>query len=412
MTWGQANAEPLTLTRALVAQRTSLPRLRLFLGIGASDTLQPWHSDAFDFFGYAGGGHRPLSHAGLLNILPVHYSHLPALLRPGGNMRVDVLLLQVSPADANGRHSLGMANEYLLAALDAARVVIGEVNDAVPWTFGERSLSVDDFDLIVPAEVDPIDPAPSRISAVEQAIAKNVASLIDDGATLQLGIGNIPEAVLGALTTHRDLGIHSGALCDGVVGLAEVGALTNARKTIDRGITVAGILMGGARLRKWAHRNPELALRSTDYTHDASVLASIDRLVAINSAIEVDLTGQINAETADGIYVGAVGGALDFLRGAARSRGGLPVIALPSTARGRSRIVARLSGPVSTPRSDVGVIVTEHGIADLRGLTLAQRVERMMAIAAPEHREALAHQGNTLLSSPGHAASSGPGSTL
>jgi acetyl-CoA hydrolase len=395
--WGQAMAEPLTLTRALVAQRRQLGRLRVFVGIGASDTLQPEHCDSFDFIGYgASGSHRALAKANVLDILPCHYSQLPTLMRSGA-LRIDVLLLQVSPPDANGGHSLGLAHEYLLAALEVARVVIAEVNPDVPWVSGERTLLAQDFDLLIPSAFAPIDAATPRPGATEQSIAGRVAALVEDGATLQLGIGNVPEAVLAALRDRRDLGLHSGSVGDGIVGLSESGALTNARKTIDRGVSVAGVLMGSSRLRQWAHHNHGLQMRGTDYTHNPDVLASIDRLVAINSAIEVDLTGQVNAEVAAGAYVGAVGGAMDFLRGAARSRGGLPIVALPSTVGqgSGSRIVAALSGPVSTPRADAGLIITEHGVADLRGQPLAARVRRMLAIAAPEHREALerhAHQ--------------------
>jgi acyl-CoA hydrolase len=397
--WGQAMAEPLTLTRALVAQRKRLGRIRVFIGIGASSTLQPEHSDTFDFIGYgASGTHRVLAQAAVLDILPCHYSQLPVLMRSGA-LRIDVLLLQVSPPDTNGRHSLGLAHEYLLAALSVARVVIAEVNPDVPWVAGERTLEAQDFDLLVPAAFAPIDAAPVRPGATEQAIAALVAGLVEDGATLQLGIGNVPEAVLAALHDRRDLGLHSGSICDGIVALSESGALTNARKTIDRGISVAGVLMGSARLRHWAHHNATLQMRGTDYTHHADVLSSIERFVAINSAIEVDLTGQINAEVANGVYVGAVGGAMDFLRGAARSRGGLPIVALPATAGkvASSRIVTTLSGPVSTPRADAGLIITEYGVADLRGQPMAARVRRMLAIAAPEHRETLERDAHALL---------------
>ena len=172
--------------------------------------------------------------------------------------------------------------------------------------------------------------------------------------------------------------------------LAEAGALTNDRKAIDRGVSIAALLVGSARLQRFAHRNPALQLRASDYTHAAATLAAIEQFVAINSAVEVDLSGQVNAELAGGRYVGAVGGAPDFLRAAQRSRGGLPIVALPATAGVRSRIVANLSGPVTTPRCDAGLIVTEHGVADLRGLTLRQRRRRMIDLAAPEHREALA----------------------
>lgn len=398
--WGQATAEPLTLTRALVAHRHELAqsgRLRVFVGIGASDTLQPEQADVIDFFGYAASGpHRALAKAGVLDILPSHYSHLPGLIR-AGVLPTDVVMLQVSPPDDQGRYSLGLVHEYLTAALEKARVVIGEVNPQIPWTHGSVHLQAGDFTLLIESEYAPLEPESAEPGPIEQAIASHIARYVQDGATLQVGIGKIPEAVLAALHDRRDLGLHTGAVGDGIAALAETGVLTNARKTRDAGVGIGGILMGGQRLRRWAHRNPALALRGTDYTHDPDVLASQDRLTAINSAIEVDLTGQINAEVVGGIYVGAVGGAIDFLRGAARSRGGLPVVALPATAKGATRIVARLSGPVSTPRCDSGLIVTEHGVADLRGQTLSRRVQRMLAIAAPEHRADLERQAYELL---------------
>lgn len=398
--WGQATAEPLTLTRAVVQHRHALARggrLRVFVGIAASDTLRPEQADAIDFFGYAAGGaHRALADAGVLDILPSHYSHLPGLIH-GGVLPADVLLLQVSPPDGEGRYSLGLVREYLPAVLDKARVVIAEVNHAIPWTHGGPQLQAGDFALLVDAEQPPLDMARGAAGAAEQAIAGHIAARIEDGATLQLGVGNLPEAVLAALHGHRDLGLHSGAVGDGIAALAEAGVLTNAKKSIDQGVGIGGILMGGAQLRRWAQRNPALQLRGTDYTHDPEVLAASHRLAAINAAIEVDLTGQINAEVAAGCYVGAVGGAVDFLRGAARSRGGLPIVALPATAKGKSRIVARLSGPVSTPRSDAGLIVTEHGVADLRGQPLARRVRRLIDIAAPEHRADLERQAHETL---------------
>lgn len=395
--WGQATAEPLTLTLALVAHRHAIAqggRLGVFVGMAQTETLQAAQADVFDFFGYAASGaHRALAKAGVLDIVPCHYSQLSRLIREG-RLPVDVVLLQVSPPDDQGRYSLGLVHEYMPAAIDRARVLIGEVNPGIPWTHGTRHLTEADFDLLIESRHAPVDATCGTPGAAEVAIAGHIAGLVEDGATLQVGIGSVPEAVLAALHRHRDLGLHSGAAGDGVVALAQAGVLTNARKTIDTGISVAGILMGGERMRRWAHRNAHLSLRESSYTHDLGVLASIDKLAAINSAIEVDLTGQINAEVAAGVYVGAVGGAMDFLRGAACSRGGLPIVALPATAKGASRIVAGLSGPVSTPRADAGLIVTEHGVADLRGQTLAQRVRRMLDIAAPEHRadlERLAH---------------------
>lgn len=390
--WGQANAEPLPLTQALMAQRENIGRFRVMLGISNSHTCRPEHSDCVEFMSYCGAGsNRELANAGVLEILPSHYSDLPALITSGA-MRIDVVMVQVAPADAEGRYSLSIACEYLLPALEHARVIIAEVNQQAPWTYTERSLRAEDLHAIVYTDRAPMENPASRVRQSDQLIAGHIANLIEDGSTLQMGIGAIPDAVLHALGEHRDLGVHSGSLGDGVVSLMQNGVINNRRKTTDRGISIGGILMGSRRLHDFAAHNPAIQLRSTRYTHDAQVLSGIDRLVAINSAVEVDLTGQINSEVAAGSYIGAVGGALDFIRGAQRSRGGLPIIALPSTAGSQSRIVARLNGPVTIPRSDAGIIVTEFGVADLRGLTLKQRVLRMLDIVHPECRPELQAQ--------------------
>lgn len=394
--WGQANAEPVTLVRALAEQRHRFARTRVFLGVGLSGVWEPGHADAIDFLGYCGSGtNRRLAEAGLLDIWPGHYSDLSARIL-SGDVRIDVLMLQVPPADTQGRHSLGLAHEYLLAALATARVVIAEINDQVPWTMGLQHLDAARIDASATASYAPLSSRSPASGPIETAIAAHAASLIEDRATLQCGLGAIPEAVLAALHDRRDLGVHSGAVGDGVMALMEAGVVTNAHKGRDPGATIAGVLMGSTRLHRYAHRNPALQMRGSDYTHDPDVLASLPRFVAINSALEVDLSGQVNAEVAAGCYVGAVGGAVDFVRGAQRSRGGVPIIALPATAGAHSRIVATLSGPVSTPRCDAGVFVTEYGIADLRGLPLVARRRRMLDIAHPEHRarlerEAFAH---------------------
>ncbi|MBD9483695.1 acetyl-CoA hydrolase/transferase family protein [Pseudomonas sp. PDM14] len=390
--WGQANAEPLPLTAALMVQRQRIGRFRVMLGIANSATCRPEHADCIDFLAYCGAGaNRELANAGVLDILPCHYSQLPEMIRSGA-LRIDVLLLQLAPADGNGRYSLSLAHEYLLPALDSARVVIAEVNQQAPRTYGERTLGADDIDFILHSDRAPLENPPSRIREADAQIAWHIAGLVEDGATLQMGIGAIPDAVLGALADHHDLGVHSGSLGDGVARLMQSGAITNARKSLDRGVSVGGILLGSRLLHDFAHDNPAILLRSTAYTHDPDVLASQERLVAINSAVEVDLSGQVNSEVAAGGYIGAVGGALDFLRGARRSHGGLPIIALPSTAGSASRIVARLSGPVTIPRSEAGLIVTEHGVADLRGLSLRQRLRAMLDIAHPTHRASLEEQ--------------------
>ncbi|MCL4646532.1 acetyl-CoA hydrolase/transferase family protein [Burkholderia multivorans] len=390
--WGQSHAEPVTLMRALVAQRHSFKRIRVFLGIGLADVLTPEHADAIDFLAYCGSGaNRKLARANVLDILPAHYSQLPELIRSGA-LRIDVVMLQVSPPDEHGRYSLGLAREYLVEALKHARAIVAEVHPDVPWTYGGPFLRAADIDLLVTSDTPFSDAAETTPGPVEQAIGQHVASLVEDGATLQTGIGAIPDAVMAALHDKRDLGVHTGSIGDGIAALCEAGVVTNARKTIDAGITVGGVIIGSARVRRFAHRNPALELRGTEYTHNPHVLRRIERFTAINSAVEVDLTGQVNAEVVGGTYVGAVGGVGDFLRAAQASRGGVPIVALPSTAGAHSRIVTKLAGPVTVPRSDACVIVTEYGIADLRGLSLAQRVPKMIAIAHPDHRERLARE--------------------
>lgn len=387
--WGQANAEPLPLTQALMAQRHKIGRFRVMLGIANTSTCKPEHADRVDFISYCGAGaNRELADAGLLQVLPSHYSELPELITSGA-LRIDVLMLQLAPANAEGRYSLSIASEYLLPALDSARLVIAEINAQAPWTYADRTLTDDDLDAIVFSDRAPMENAVSPIRESARQIANHIAGLVEDGATLQMGIGAIPDAVLSALAEHRHLGVHSGSLGDGVARLMQSGAITNQRKPIDRGISVGGILMGSSLLHRYAHNNPSLQLRSTRYTHDAHVLASLDKLVAINSAVEVDLTGQVNSECAAGSYIGAVGGLIDFIRGARASRGGLTIIALPSTAGAQSRIVTKLSGPVTVARSDAVIVVTEHGVADLRGLTLDQRTRKLLQIAHPDHRTAL-----------------------
>jgi acyl-CoA hydrolase len=390
LAWGQCSAEPVSLTSRLMAQRHAIGgRFAVLIGATWADTLGPHQADVVDFRSYCGAANnRRLAEAGVLDILPAHYSSFEQLFASGPS-RVDVLLLQVAPADEHGNYSLSTGHEYLVPLLDTARIVIAEVNDQAPWTFGSRTIRAEDFDVMVNTSR-PLPNAPvSKSGEVERMIGARVAALVDDGATLQCGMGALPETVLSALANHRALGIHSGAIGDAAARLMQQGAVTNARKGIDTGYAVAGTIMGSDTIHRFAHRNHQVQFRPTSYTHDIRVLESLNQFVAINGAIEVDLTGQINAETAGDRYLGAVGGAMDFMRGARRSRGGLPIIVLPSRAGARTRIVPRIDGPVSTPRSDAAVIVTEHGVADLRALPLSKRVDSLIAIAHPDDRDEL-----------------------
>jgi acyl-CoA hydrolase len=392
--WGQGCAEPLTLTEALAAQRQRLGGVRCFAGISTAAAVRPEHCDYLSFSSYtAAGANRALSEAGLLDIVPCHYSQLPEILGRGP-LRVGVLFLALPPAGPDGTFGLGLAADYLAPLIGRAGTVIAEVNDQVPDIGGDRRLSRGQIDVLVHTSRPPAQYPARSASDVDKAIAEHVAGLVPDGATVQLGIGSLPAVVLRHLHGHRDLGVHSGMITDEIAELIEAGVVTGARKSVDRGLTVTGLLLGTSALIKTAAVEKSIQLRDTRYTHDQAVLAAQHALVAVNSAIEVDLTGQANIEVAAGRYVGGTGGAADFLRGAARSRGGVPVLALPSTAGPSaagtaSRIVARLNGPAGLSRADAGVIVTEYGVADLRGLSLARRRERMIAIAHPDHRAAL-----------------------
>ncbi|MCW2752406.1 MAG: acetyl-CoA hydrolase/transferase [Aeromicrobium sp.] len=395
--WGQACAEPATLTGLLVRQHERIGPMRCFVGIPARSSLTVDTAEGFDAYSYCGSGsNAALFSAGLLEIVPVHYSTLPDVLSRGA-LKADVVLVQVSPPDAEGRHSLGLADDYFSGTLDTARVVIAEVNDQVPFTFGARTITADDWTVAIHTSRTPAQMPTPSVDEQNRAVAVRVAELVQDGSTLQFGIGALPEAVLAELRYHRDLGIHSGIINDTAMHLIQAGVATGVRKTHDPGIAIGGLLGGSEALFAFADRNRQIELRSTRYTHDPEVLVTSHQMVAINSAIEVDLTGQVNGEMVGGRYVGALGGAVDFLSGASMSPGGLPIVALPSTTRGATRIVSTLSGPVSTPRSQPIIVVTEHGVADLRGLTLQQRVEALLGVADPAHRPALEAEAERVL---------------
>lgn len=386
---GQATAEPLTLTRRLAGARDLPEGCTVFLGSVYSDT---WAGEpnglAFEGYGAIGQAAK-LAAAGRLDILPWHYSQI-ARAFGDGSLRADCVMVQLVPA-ADGGFNLGIASDYVVEAARKARVVIAEINRDAPLCRGGAWPSDIRIDMTVEAQHPPLELAAGEPGETELAIAANVASLVPDRAVLQLGIGAIPQAVAAKLTGHRDLGIHSGALFDAAVDLVEKGVVTNAAKERDAGVSVAGLLIGTRRLYAYANDNDAFRLCPPSYTHAVDVMGSLSRFCAINSAIEVDLTGQVNAETVGGRYVGAVGGQLDFVRGANASPGGRAIIALPATARGGtvSRIVPQVT-TVTCPRSDVDAVVTEWGMAELRGRTLPQRAERLIAIAAPQFREDLA----------------------
>jgi acyl-CoA hydrolase len=388
---GQGSAEPTALVEALVAQAATIPDLSLFTATSFSGLLNVAAAQRLRLTSMGTiGALRPVADAGLLGIIPCHVSQVGAMIA-SGVLGCDVAFVQVSPPDTYGNHSFGLASDYVRDAVRRARLVIAEVNEQTPFTLGDATLPSSAIHVAVRVSHPPVMIPPAPATAVDVAIAGHAAAYIGDGAVIQSGIGAVPEAVLRRIADRRDLGLHTGMAGDGVVDLVEAGALTNALKEIDRGLSVTGLLFGTQRLFRFADGNRALAMRGSDYTHGAATLGKLSRLVTINSALEVDLTGQVNAEQSGDAYLGGTGGQVDYVRAGARSPGGHSIIALPSTARNGSisRIRPLLTGPVTTARSEVDVIVTEHGAAELKGRTLAERAERLVAIADPCFREEL-----------------------
>lgn len=388
----QGPSQPLTLSEMLLEAGDEIGDYSVFLGGLFSDVFDPKRALGARYAGYGviGAGAMALSKAGRLGIVTDPYGSLSNLFARR-LMKADVVLLHLA-RDAEGRLAVGLTNDYAVDAARHARHVVAEINDRLPWVEGAELPA--DINITHQIEVsrDPISVQSAPVGDVEKTIAGFIAELMPDGATLQFGIGAIPDAILGSLGSHRRLGLHSGMLGDRVADLVEQGVITNEEKPIDRGLSVTNVVLGSEKVRRFVDHNKSVRLPHTSYTHAIATIAAIPNFYAINSAIEVDLTGQVNSETVGGRYIGAVGGQPDFVRGARASEGGRSIIALPSTARGGSlsRIVASLDGGVvSTPRCDADVIVTEWGVAELRGLTLGDRARRMVAIAAPQFREAL-----------------------
>jgi len=391
--WAQGAGEPSALVEKLLEQRHRIGHAEVFCaGVRSRRTVTLEHTDTLSFssFGAMGNLHA-LSRAGLLRVLPTHLSQVSGYFARG-DLRVAVVLVQLSEPDDAGNYSFGLANDFPQAAIAKARVVVAEVNDQLPWTYCDGTIDPARIDYVVRTSRHLPQVEPQTVGEIEHQIATHVARYIEDGSTVQIGIGAIPDAVMALIGDRRDLGFHSGLINDRVADLMEQGVVTNARKPIDTGITTAALLVGTDRLYRFAHKNRVIRLFTYDHTHSARVLSQLDKFVAINSAIEVDLTGQVNAEVANGEYIGGTGGQGDFVRGAQLAARGRSIIAFPSSARDAtiSRIVPRLAdGIVTTPRSDADIIVTEYGAAELKGRSLAERAIRLAAISHPNFRPML-----------------------
>jgi acetyl-CoA hydrolase len=384
----QVLGEPTALIEELLGHAGELTGIRMFVGMSVTGVLTrvPPGIGLVSSVGMA--PNSDLIASGRMELIPCHMSHLPWLLTEGP-LKTDVALVLLSPPDADGYCSLGVTSDYAWHAVQSARVVLAEINDNVPVIAGDTRVHVSRLAYTVRTSRPLPEYHRATPSDLELRIARNVATYIRDGSCLQIGIGKLGEAILQSVADRRDLGVHAGMIGDTMLEMMRDGIITNARKGSDRGLTVAGSVLGSSGGIALAACEPGLRIVSIAQTHDPARIEALPDYVCVNSALEVDLLGQVNCETAGGRYVGAIGGAVDFLRAAVRAPGGRSIVALPTaTSRGRPRIVGRVEH-VSALGSDVDVIATEYGAAEIRGQSSVERARRIIGIAAPAQREML-----------------------
>lgn len=386
---------PVELTHGLTNRAPDLKDVELthILTFAEAPYVEAKYQDNFRVNAlFIGHNVRQAVQQGRADFTPIFLSEIPRLFREG-HLPLDAALISVSPPDQHGFCSFGVEVGATKPAAEAAKIIIAEVNKQMPRTLGDSFIHVSRLTHII--EVDyPIPEAPQGGTTADQLkIGEYIAEMIPNGATLQMGIGSIPDAVLKSLGNHRELGIHTELFSDGVIDMVESGVITCSQKTFHPGKIVAGFLFGTKRLYDFIHNNPLIELHPTDYVNDPFNIAQNDKMIAINSALQIDLTGQICADSIGPRFYSGVGGQIDFIRGAARSKGGVPIVAFPSTARKGtlSRIVPMLtegSGVVTT-RNDVHYVVTEYGVAYLYGKSVRQRAKELIQISAPEFRDEL-----------------------
>lgn len=393
---GHACGEPRALTREFSAYVHNLKNVETVHMIGMGESAYCLE-EAKDYVRHnsifvGNKNERQAIKDGRADYTPRYFSKIPSLFTDG-SIPLDVALVQVSSPDAHGYVSFGVSVDYSLTATKVAKLKIAQINKHMPRCHGECFMHISEFDYLVEEDIPMIELSRSELTDVEKEIGKNCASLINDGDTLQLGIGALPDAVLLSLKDKKDLGIHSEMFSDGVVELIEAGVITNKRKTLHPGKLVATFLMGSQKLYDFIDDNPSVYMASADYTNNPYVIAKNDNLISINSCIAVDFMGQVSAESIGTMQISGVGGQVDFVRGANLSKGGKSIIAMTSTAKGGavSKIVPMLEqgAAVTTGRNDVAYIVTEYGIADLRGKSLRERARLLINIAHPKFRDEL-----------------------
>lgn len=393
-------AYPQILIDALVARADELNNVCLYHlhTEGDAKYVKPEYEGHFKLKSFfVGSNVRKETQSHRADYIPVFLSEVPKLFREGV-ITFDVSLLQVSPPDKHGFVSLGTSVDATLAAMENSKLIIAQVNPRMPRTLGDGCIPIHHFDFLVEHESDIPETVSAPLTDEEIRIGKHVASLVEDGATLQMGIGNIPNAVLASLTNHKKLGIHTEMFSDGVIPLVEKGIITGEKKKLNREKIVSTFLMGSKKLYDFVDENPGVLMLDVAYTNDVAVIRQNPRVTSINSAIEIDFTGQVCADSIGTKHFSGVGGQIDFIRGASYSKGGKPIIAITSTTkRGESKIVPYLkqgAGVVST-RANVHYIVTEYGIANLYGKSLQERARLMIDIAHPDHREWLEKEAFT-----------------
>ena len=395
---GTGCGEPLELVSALTQRARELPDTEILhlLTFGEAPYA---HKDLAQYFRvnsfFIAENVRDIIQEGLGDYTPIHLSDVPRLFN-SGQLPLDVALIQVTPPDEYGMCSLGVSVDIVKSAAENASLVIAQVNSNMPRTLGNSFIHAYDIDVLVPSEALILEVQPPDITDVTRQIAENISALVEDGSTIEVGIGRIPQALLGFLKDKKDLGIHTEMISDGIVDLIECGAINGTRKTVDRGKVVASFCMGTRKLYDFIDNNPVVAFHPTEYVNNPIIINQQHKMVAINTALEIDLTGQVCADSIGSKFFSGVGGQVDFNRGAAKAPGGKAIIALPSTAQNGtvSRIVVHLStgAGVVTTRAGVYYVVTEYGTAYLHGKSVSERAMALISIAHPDFRAELLRQ--------------------